>query len=435
MRNGFHDTIFACATGVGRAALAVLRVSGPESARVLEALCRAMPEPRRASLRRLRGADGSVLDEALVLWFPGPASFTGEDSFELHLHGGSAVQEGVMSALAALGGRPAEPGEFSRRAVSHGRMGLLEAEAMADLIDAETTLQRDQALRQMGGALTALYQGWSSRLLRFLAQQEAMIDFPDEDLPPEVDAAMLMEIAALTRECAAHLAEGVRGERLRSGLVFAIAGSPNAGKSTLINALCRRDIAIVSPVAGTTRDVLEARIEIAGVPVTLLDMAGLRDSDDALEAEGIRRARKRLAEADLIIALHPPGEATSPALPVTTAPVLQLHTKSDLGLPPGIAAMAVSAWTGDGMSDLFTALEKQVRLLVGSGATPVFTRARHRIALQEAVTHLSAGLDESLPELRGETLRLALQALSRITGAVGVEEVLDSVFHQFCIGK
>lgn len=435
MRTRFNDTIFACASGVGRAALTVLRVSGPDSARMLEALCRAIPKPRRASVRQLRDADGTVLDEALVLWFPGPASFTGEDSFELHLHGGSAVQEGVMSALAASGGRPAEPGEFSRRAVSHGRMGLLEAEAMADLIDAETALQRDQALRQMGGALTALYQGWSSRLLRLLAQQEAMIDFPDDDLPPEIDAAMLADIATLARECADHLAEGVRGERLRGGLVFAIAGPPNAGKSTLINALCKRDIAIVSPIAGTTRDVLEARIEIAGVPVTLLDTAGLRDSDDALEVEGIRRARARLGEADMIIALHPPGEGTTAKLPASTAAVLHLHTKSDLQPPACDAAMAISALTGEGMAQLFTALETKVHLLAGSSGAPVFTRARHRIALQEAVMNLNASLNESLPELRGEALRLGLHALGRITGAVGVEEVLDSVFRQFCIGK
>lgn len=435
MRPSLHDTIFAMASGVGKAALAVLRVSGPECSTVLTALCPRLPPPRRASLRRLHTADGVLLDTALVLWFPGPNSFTGEDSFELHLHGGAAVHEGVMAALAALGGRPAEPGEFSRRAVSHGRMDLLEAEAVADLIDAETALQRDQALKQMGGTLSVLYRAWSTRLLHLLAHQEALIDFPDEDLPPETDAAMRLAIATLAQECTTHLAEGRRGERLRSGLVFAVAGSPNSGKSTLINALCQRDIAIVSPIAGTTRDVLEARVEIAGVPVTLLDTAGLRDSDDPLEAEGIRRARARLETADLILALHPATQTASHPVSEGPTPVLDLRTMSDLNGPQQGEMLAISALTGDGMAALLVTLENHTKRLTGSSGAPVFTRARHRVALEQAVAHLNASLQSGLAELRGEELRLALNALGRITGAVSVEEVLDSVFSQFCIGK
>lgn len=435
----FGDTIFAVASGAGRAALTVLRLSGPGCGGVLQSLCRDLPPPRRASLRSLRDGEGALLDRALVLWLPGPGSYTGEDCAELHLHGGAAVQEGVITELSHLGARPAEAGEFTRRSVTHGRMDLLEAEAIADLIDAETTLQRDQALRQMGGALTSIYAGWADRLLRLLAQQEALIDFPDENLPASVETAMLAEISTLHAAFSEHLTEGSRGERLRSGLVFAIAGAPNAGKSTLINALCHREVAIVSPRAGTTRDVLEARIELAGVPVTLLDTAGLRETDDEIEIEGVRRARDRLATADLVIALRAPDEsAPGPSLSTgapPAGPVLEVLTKRDQMMQPPVDTLSVSALTGDGMPSLLAALEDHARRLAGLAQTPVLTRARHRAALSEAADHLTASLQAPWPELRGEELRLAVLALGRITGAVGVEDVLDSVFRQFCIGK
>jgi tRNA modification GTPase len=434
MQARFADTIFAVASGVGRAALTVLRASGPDCRRVLAGLC-SPPPPRRASLRALRVADGRALDQAVVLWFPGPGSYTGEDSFELHLHGGSAVLEGVVLALLDLGARQAEPGEFTRRAVVNGRMDLLEAEAVADLIDAETALQRDQALRQLGGALGNVYTGWASRLLRLLAQQEALIDFPDEDLPPEVEATLLSEIAGLRGEFEAHLADGERGERLRTGLVFAIAGAPNVGKSTLINALCKRDVAIVSPNAGTTRDVLEARIEIAGVPVTLIDTAGLRDTDDAVEAEGVRRALHRVREANLVLVLKAPGSSSVEDPVFADLPILSIATKNDLGPPAPACDVAVSALTGAGIGDLIGCLEAHVRRLAGPSASPVLTRARHRTALADAAHHLGEGLAARWPELRGEELRLAVQSLGRITGRVGVEDILDSVFGQFCIGK
>lgn len=435
MRMRFGETIFSVASGVGRSALSVLRVSGPACEVVLRGLLRSLPPPRRASLRSLRGADGTVLDRALVLWFPASASYTGEDCCELHLHGGLAVLEGVTAALVALGARQAEPGEFTRRAVSYGRMDLLEAEAVADLIDAETALQRDQALLQMGGALSTIYTDWAARLVRLLAQQEALIDFPDEDLPPEIEAELRAEIARLRAAFLAHLSEGSRGEKLRSGLVFAIAGAPNAGKSTLINALCQREIAIVSPRPGTTRDVLEARIEIAGVPVTLLDTAGLRETEDPEEAEGVRRARARVQQADLVIALWPPDAEAGPDLAAMSGPVLSVRSKVDLAEVAVDGAIAISARSGQGMDALLAALEAEVRRLAGSSGTAVLTRARHRLALEDAASHLALALENDLAELRGEELRLAVQALGRITGAVGVEEVLDSVFGQFCIGK
>jgi tRNA modification GTPase len=394
-----------------------------------------MPQPRRATLRKLHGAGGAALDQALVLWFPGPASYTGEDCCELHLHGGMAVVEGVMLALGALGARPAGPGEFTRRAVMHGQMDLLEAEAVADLIDAETAIQRDQALQQMGGALGAIYADWAERLLRLLAQQEALIDFPDEDLPAEIMAAMREEMRQLRATMLNHLDDGGRGERLRTGLVFAIAGPPNVGKSTLINALCRRDVAIVSPMAGTTRDVLEARLELAGIPVTLLDTAGLRETDDPVEAEGVRRARSRVAEADLVIALSSDPDAREHAEATVGTRVLSVLTKRDLHAGPACAGVAVSAKTGAGMEALLAALADIARDLAGPRGTPALSRARHRLAIQEAVTCLDEALVAEAAELCGEELRLAVRALGRITGSVGVEDILDSVFSQFCIGK
>src|SRR5215472_2964589 len=295
------DTIFAVASGAGQAAIAVMRLSGPASRAALTALCGRVPPPRRASLRRLRDRDGAELDQAMVVWLPGPGSYTGEDAAELFLHGGRAVIDGVAEALVRLGARPAEAGEFTRRAFLNGRMDLTEAEAVHDLVAAETAAQRRQALRQLDGALGSIYRGWAERLRLLLAQQEALIDFPDEDLPPEVEAAVVEELAALEAEVGAHMNDGRRGERLREGLVFAVTGPPNVGKSSLVNALAGRDVAIVSATPGTTRDALETRVVLGGVPITLVDTAGLRESEDAIEAEGVRRARARAAEADLVI--------------------------------------------------------------------------------------------------------------------------------------
>ncbi len=430
--NSGEATIFALASGAGRAGVAVMRLSGPDTRAAVTALAGRLPQPRRASLRRLRNADSELLDQALVLWFPAPASYTGEDCAELHVHGGHAVLAGVAEALLALGARPAEPGEFTRRAFLNNRLDLTEAEAVLDLIEAETAAQRVQALRQLGGALTRTYDDWRSRLLGLLAHQEALIDFPDEDLPPEVEARLHAALAALRQEIAAHLNDERRGERLREGLIIAITGPPNAGKSSLINALTGRDVAIVSPQPGTTRDALEARIILAGVPVTLVDTAGLRETPDPIEAEGVRRARARAAEADFVLHLH---EAA------TSADVnqgLQIATKIDLyphaALPP--ATLAISVVTGQGLEALRARLTSEVaRLTQSGGAQAPLTRPRHRAALMEALARLDAASTAPAPELCAEDLRLAMHSLGRITGRVDVEEILGLVFSQFCIGK
>jgi len=431
------DTIFAVASGAGRAAVAVMRISGEGCGAVLDALCRQRPPPRVASVRSLRSTEGVVLDRALVLWFPGPHSYTGEDCLELHMHGGRAVLNAVADGLVALGARPAEPGEFTRRAFLNGRMDLVEAEAVADLVEAETAAQRVQALRQMEGALGGRLAGWSDRLVRLLAQQEALIDFPEEDLPPSVEAAALAEIVALAGEMGSAIDDGRCGERLREGLVFAIAGAPNVGKSTLINALAEREVAIVAPTPGTTRDVLEARIELGGVPVTLLDTAGIRDSADAIEREGVRRARARVAEADAVVLVT---DASRPctARVLDARPgqiVIEVANKIDIVPASPRATIGVSALHGNGIDRLLQTLADLARDLTLSAGPPPLTRARHRAALTEAVERLNAAQCAPLPELRGEDLRLALRAIGRITGSVGVEDILDSVFRQFCIGK
>jgi tRNA modification GTPase len=432
------DTIFAVASGAGQAAIAVMRLSGPDTRAMLASLSGRVPPARRASLRRLRDADGAELDQAVVLWLPGPGSYTGEDSAELHLHGGRAVLAAVADALVALGARPAEPGEFTRRAFLNGRMDLTEAEAVHDLVAAETDAQRRQALRQLDGALGTLYRGWADRLRLLLAQQEALIDFPDEDLPPEVEAQVQRELAALQEEVTAHLADNRRGERLREGLVFAVVGAPNVGKSSLVNALADRDIAIVSAMPGTTRDALETRVVLGGVPVTLVDTAGLRDAADEIEAEGVRRARARAETADLVIAVVDASEPPPPPNPLPQgegeAQVL-VANKIDLGgnAPPW--AIGVSALTGEGVEVLRAKLADTARALTEGSGPPPLTQARHRAALQEAAARLAGARTADLPELRAEDLRLALRALGRITGSVGVEDILDTLFARFCIGK
>jgi tRNA modification GTPase len=352
------DTIFALASGAGRAAVAVMRLSGPGSGTMLDRLAGARPAPRAAALRRLRDpASGETLDRALVLWFPGPRSYTGEDAAELHLHGGPAVIAGVAEALVALGARPAEPGEFTRRAFLHGRMDLTSAEGVADLIAAETAAQRRQALRQAEGGLARLYQGWTERLTRLLAHQEAAIEFADEDLPTDLGDQARTGATALRREIAAHLDDRGRGERLREGLHVAIVGAPNAGKSSLLNALVGREAAIVSTRAGTTRDVVEARLDLGGVAVTLADTAGLRESQDEIEIEGVRRARRRAEEADLLLAVFAADRAPdADTLTLRREGWLPVASKCDLAPPPaeigGTVPLAVSAWSGEGLDAL-----------------------------------------------------------------------------------
>jgi tRNA modification GTPase len=447
------ETIFALASGSARAAIAVVRLSGPVSGPAVAGLCGgALPAPRRASLRRLRDISGAVLDQALVLWFPGPATYTGEDSAELHLHGGRAVIDGVANALTQAGLRPAEPGEFTRRAFLNGRMDLVEAEAVHDLIAAETEAQRRQALRQLEGALGRLYQDWADRLRGILAFQEALIDFPDEDLPPEVEDQLLATLRTVRSEIATHLNDAGRGEKLREGLFFAISGAPNVGKSTLINALAEREVAIVSEIPGTTRDALETRVVFGGVPVTLVDTAGLRETTDWVEAEGVRRALARAKDADWVMIVTEAGTPAGSWMPETNAipdsfgtprtsetPAnagrLLIANKADIGGPGPNGALRISARTGLGMSELRVRLASIARQLTESNGPPPLTRARHRAALLAAADHLDAAEQADLPELRGEDLRLAMRALGRITGHVGVEDILDTVFSSFCIGK
>ncbi len=425
----------------------MIRVSGERAERVVRAFLHGeLPAPRRASLRSLyHPQEDRVLDEALVLWMPAPQSFTGEDCAEFHIHGGVAVADSLLTALAGLEGvRPAEAGEFSRRAVLNGRMDLTAAEGIADLIDAETTAQQEQAVRQMQGALGALYEEWRAIMTRALAHIEADIEFADEDLPGGLGATALLKLEPIRGAMGAHLAED-RGERLREGVSVAIIGPPNAGKSSLINALSKSDAAIVSSEAGTTRDVVEVFLQLSGVPVRLADTAGLRESDNHIEIEGVRRARQRAENADLRILMTAPDahEVSRDDLKLIKNNDLWVHNKSDLGAQAAPAAAAhrahpdftLSLSTGDGLSDFIAALEAEIGKRYGLADRPVMTRLRHRQALQEALDHLNRAFETPALELAAEDVRLASRALGRITGAVDVEMLLDVVFNDFCIGK
>ena len=399
-----------------------------------------MPAARLARHVRVRDPEtGEGIDDGLALWFPGPNSVTGEDVAELHLHGSRAVSAAVMAALARRGLRLAEPGEFTRRAFLNGKLDLTQAEAVADLTAAETEAQRRQALRQLEGGLGDLYRGWSERLLRLLAHLEAAIDFPDEDLPPEIEARVAEESAALLGEIEAHLADDRRGERLRDGIAVAIVGPPNAGKSSLLNQLARREAAITSPIAGTTRDVIEVAIDLAGYPVVLADTAGLRDSADVVEREGLRRALARAEAAELRLfvfdAARPQDVAGAARWPGPDT--LLVANKVDLvgrqaSLPAG--ALAVSALTGEGLPNLIERVVVGIAERYDIGA-PLLTRARHREALEAAAGAVSRSVGTEFPELRAEDLRIAWRSLGLITGRANVEDLLDVIFRDFCIGK
>lgn len=418
----------------------MLRVSGPHALAAARALgCGDLPA-RRAVLRTLvDGSDGEPIDQALLLWLPGPASATGEDLLEIHHHGGHAVLATLLAALARIPElRPAEPGEFTRRAFLNGKLDLTAAEGLADLIDATTRAQARQALRQLDGALGRLYQGWRARLLDALAWIEAEIDFAaEEEVPEAMLARVLPDLLALRAEMAAHLADAGRGERLRAGLVLAVTGAPNVGKSSLVNLLARREVAIVTPIPGTTRDVIEVQLDLGGVPVTLLDTAGLRATDDPIEAEGVRRAEQRAAAADLRLRVI---EATDPA-PLAEAEVLVVRNKTDLA--PDHAwtdgTVPISCRTGAGVAELLALLTRRLQAEANVGEAPLLTRARHRTAVAAAEASLARLIVEAegVAELAllAEELRLATRAIGTITGAVGVEDVLDRIFASFCIGK
>ena len=446
------DTIYAPATAPGRSAVAVLRLSGPRTREVLCQLIGSLPEPRRASLRRLRDpATGGVLDDGLVLWFPGPASYTGEDSAELHLHGGMAVVEGVLDGLDRLGLRMAEPGEFTRRAFQNQRMDLAQAEAVADLVDAETAAQRQQALDQLAGGLSQRYGRWRDQLLGALAMLEAGIDFPDEEVPEAVANMARPPLERLLVEVRLALDDGKRGERIRDGYRVAVIGAPNAGKSSLINGLLGRDAAIVTDIAGTTRDIIEAPLVLAGFKLLLADTAGIRRSDDQIEQEGVRRAQAWAQDAALRLWLVDGASGSGDwalAKDLVGPGDVCLINKSDLGLSAdGVAAEAWARAHGlavqpvslsrDGADAVLLDLTERVTAALSGADFPAATRRRHAVHLSEAAGHIDRALGVLVlgSELAAEDVRLAARALERVTGKIDPEDVLGAVFSTFCIGK
>jgi tRNA modification GTPase len=464
--NPNRDTIFALSSGRPPAAIAVVRISGPRARAALEALARRVPEPRRAGLARVRDPEtGEPIDEALALWFPGPKSETGEDVAELQLHGGPAVIAAVLRVLGRIEGlRLAEPGEFTRRAFEAGQLDLTAVEGLADLIGAETEAQRRQAFRQLKGLLGARAETWRQRLIEALALVEARIDFSDEaDVPEDLVGPALAVARGLRGEIAEALSGAARGERLRDGLVVAIAGPPNAGKSTLLNRMARREAAIVSPIPGTTRDVIEVHLDLGGYPVTVLDTAGIRDSTDPVEQEGVRRARQRASEADLVLWVTDATDETEESEPDlkqkatdwgnegSLPAVWIIRNKVDLLTPNNKVyndsykseyrlsniAFYLSASTGAGLDSFFAQLGHHLGNYFGSEPALV-SRERHRKALEATVVHLDRALAEGAggrEDIIAEELRAAANTLGRLVGRVDVEDVLDTIFRDFCIGK
>lgn len=446
------ETIFALATAAGRAAVAVLRLSGPSAGEALAALAGDLPKPRYAALRALRHpVSRETLDQALVLWMPGPSSFTGEDIVELHLHGGTAVVSAVSETLIELGLTPAEPGQFSRRAFENGRLDLTQAEAIADLVDAQSTAQRRQALAQLSGGASHAIANWWSDLVQALSYLEAAIDFPDEALPAEVAARAGGPLRRL-QEDIRLAANDLRGERIREGYRVALIGAPNAGKSSILNRLVSREAAIVTEVAGTTRDIIEQPLEVAGYRVLLADTAGLRETDERIEAEGVRRARDWAQSAHLrlwIIDAASSQDVWRQGAELARQGDLLILNKVDL--PSGddrdraleladaleLEPVDTSANDPEGIIELRTALERRVVRDL-SGSTPAtITRLRHRRLLLDAANHLDRALavDGADPELMAEDVRLAARSLESLTGKVDAEAVLGEIFSSFCIGK
>ena len=448
-----EQTIFALSSGRPPSALAVVRVSGPQASPALTALAGRLPAPRRASRRLLRDGAGQPIDDAVVLWFPGPGSATGEDVVEFHVHGSRAVLTALFAAFSKIPNlRAAEPGEFTRRAFENGKLDLTEAEGLDDLIHADTDRQRRQALRQLRGLLGNRARDWRERIIEASALIEAGIDFSDEgDVPAELLAPAVKAIGALNYEIEKVLAAQGQAERLRDGLVVAIAGAPNVGKSTLINQLARREVAIVSPHAGTTRDVIEVQLDLDGYPVTVIDTAGIRETDDPVEQEGVRRARARAEDADLVLWLVEGGQAIDPegirslrksgcGSASSGGSVWIVRNKIDLVgngsvAPPG--EFAISASRGDGIAELVEALVTFAGSFFGTTEGALVTRARQRDLLRQAADSLRRSLElvEEGEELAAEELRAAAFALGRLLGRVDVEDVLGAIFQKFCIGK
>ena len=478
------DTIFALASAPGRSGVAVIRLSGPKAGSVLLGLApdlKSPPPPRRATRVYLFDSDSStdhsesesnsghnntpfeekgyrghiesesshlpdgLIDDGLTIWFPGPASFTGEDVVELHVHGGTSVLEAVTGCLMAIPGvRPAEPGEYSRRAFENGKLDLTAAEAIADLVDAETTAQRRQALAQMGGALADLYDGWRSQLVGALAYLEVCIDFSEEDIPDDLMARSAATLTALRDSIDDHLQDNGIGERIRDGFRIALTGAPNVGKSSLMNALAKRDVAIVSDIAGTTRDVLEVPMDLGGYAATLIDTAGLRDTDDVIEIEGVRRARAAAKAADIRVHLLDAMDMDAASVRPDGALVVvnkidKIANRADS--IKGFDALPLSVKTGVGLDDFVQTLTERVRQLAKTRVSdaPPLTRARHRAALEDCVAALDRAREGAAGnqdmEMIAEDMRFAAQALGRITGRIDVEDLLDKIFKDFCIGK
>lgn len=438
------DTIFALATPPGRSGVAVIRLSGPQTGAILDQMVAgSRPAPRKAALRFIHDAGGQAIDQGLILFFPGPASFTGENCAEFQIHGGPAIIEALLDRLLELGARPAEAGEFTRRAFEHGKLDLTEAEGLADLVDAETSAQRQQALSQMTGSLKSLYEDWRTQLISIMAAIEGEIDFPDEEgVPDHLAQTARAALEALQDQMLLHLEDDHRGEKIREGFNIAIIGPPNAGKSSLLNALARRDAAIVTDIPGTTRDIVEVRMVLAGFSVTLADTAGLRAAQDVVEQEGVRRALTRADSADLVVGvLDSSAEWNQEMTRVLEKSGLLVLNKSDLDhrltLPDSDVPVIYASMTGrDGISEIEEWLTAEVKARLGRRELPAISRARHRRNVEQAVNALARAsefLDQ--PELAGEDLRLATRALESLTGRVDIEDVLGEVFSRFCVGK
>jgi tRNA modification GTPase len=434
------QTIFALSSGRPPSAIAVVRVSGPMAGIALQSLAGKISTPRVATRSLLRAAEGQPIDDAVVLWFPGPASATGEDVAEFHVHGGRAVLASLFAALSAIENvRGAEPGEFTRRAFENGKLDLTEAEGLDDLIHADTDRQRRHALRQLKGLLGDKARTWRAQIIEASALIEAGIDFSDEgDVPSELVAPALAKIKALLGEITEVLAAEGRTERLRDGLVVAIAGPPNVGKSTLMNQLARREVAIVSPHAGTTRDIIEVQLDLDGYPVTVIDTAGIRETDDPVEQEGVRRARARAAEADLVLWLTD-ADGAKPS--ESDAPTWIVRNKIDLdpttASKPSESMFAISASRGDGLAELISGLVGYAQEFFGSAESGLIGRQRQRDLLRQTAASLQRSIDvtDKAEELAAEDLRSAAFALGRLLGQVDVEDILDVIFREFCIGK
>jgi tRNA modification GTPase len=464
---GSDDTIYALASAQGRAGIAVVRVSGPKAAQSLARLSSDHFPQRQAVLSKIYDPQtGALIDEPIIIYFQPPRSYTGEDVVEYHIHGGKAVRDSLLNALSHMDGhRMAEAGEFTRRAFENGRMDLTQAEAVADLIHAETEAQKQLALSQMGGALAELYQGWASQLVKALAYAEAQIDFSEEDLPEdEIKSQVEPVLMQIFQDIAVHLDDGNRGEILRDGIKIAVIGAPNAGKSSLVNALAKRDVAIVSDVAGTTRDVLEVHLDLNGYPVTLYDTAGLRpeqlgdeSAQDKIESEGIKRALKIAAEADFKIllfdgtedSLHPQTLALQDEKSIIVINKCDLYCHSERSeeslkyerdslsqAPQNNKNMYISTFTGEGLSVFIEHVSREtMKLFEDIQHSPSLTRARHREALTEANEHIQRALSSVSPDMIAEDIRLAVRAIGKITGRTDVEDLLDIIFRDFCIGK